>query len=94
MTALDSGSTSGDLWVRSYVQPERLNVVSRAGDADIRLPADSAFTLRFHTAGGKLRTDFFDGPTESREIILSNNGGAAPAYELNTTGGDVRIQKL
>jgi len=93
VTDLHSTSTSGDIWVRSSVQPQRLDVTSRSGDAVVYIPANSTFTVRFHTASGDFYSDFFGVPMSGREITLSNNGETDPVYELNTTSGDVRLKK-
>lgn len=80
---LQANSTSGELEITLNAQPEALSFKTTSGDIELHLPEDSVFTLAFDTGSGELKNDFAG----------RNPGQEAPAYTIQTSSGDCRIQR-
>jgi DUF4097 and DUF4098 domain-containing protein YvlB len=66
-----------------------MDIDSVSGDVELKLPEDSAFTLRYSSVSGKL-TSALDFTKEDKAYHI-NGGGRG--YKISTTSGDVSIAK-
>ena len=66
-----------------------MDIDAVSGSVELKLPEDSAFTLRYSSVSGKLTSalDF----TKEDKVYLVNGGGRG--YKISTTSGDVSISK-
>ena len=83
-------SMSGDIQLRSGMLPQGLDLSSKSGDIDVRLPADAGpFHARLDTVSGQARYEF-PGAWTSAEAPAPGT----PAYKLASISGDVSLKKL
>ena len=83
-------SLSGDVSVDSAVLPEAMDLSSKSGDCQARLPDAGPFTLRCTTVSGD--TDFaFPFRFEGDAAIYGD--GTGPAYSMATISGDVSVER-
>ncbi len=83
-------SMSGDIQLRSGMLPRELDLSSKSGDIDVRLPGDAGpFHARLDTVSGQARYDF---PGAWTSASAPEDG--VPAYKLASISGDVSLKKL
>ncbi|MBE6955779.1 MAG: DUF1700 domain-containing protein [Ruminococcaceae bacterium] len=80
---------SGDLTAELTRSPIHLNVETSSGDAELEIPAESDFTLTYHTSSGDLSSDF-DYRKEGR-TYHSYCGQGTNQWNVKTTSGDLTL---
>ncbi len=84
-----SGSTmSGDVRVESSELPEAMDMSSKSGDCEARLPDAGPFTLRYKTVSGEMDLAFPFQYSGGRAIY---GDGSGPAYSMNSISGDIGL---
>lgn len=85
------GSTmSGDVSVITSQLPQAMEISSKSGDCEARLPDAGPFLLRFKTVSGE--ADFaFPFQYDGRTAIYGD--GSGPAYSMTTVSGDVSVER-
>lgn len=93
-------SVSGDVELSSAQLPRDMELSTKSGDCQVRLPDDMPFALTFKTACGSFRSDFFSGEMGGRTSTFTYRGQdgqseteRAPHYQVNCVSGDLRLYK-
>ena len=84
-------SMSGDIRLESAVLPEALDVSSKSGDCQVRIPDGEGFTLRHKTTSGDLRSQFPLKHTDRGSVYLD---GGDRTFTMTTVSGDLRLRKF
>ena len=91
-------SISGDIGVESDVLPLSMELSSKSGDIEARIPDSGPFTVQCRTISGDIRSDFFDGVISTRRFSFSygqeDKLEGAPVYRLSTVSGDVSLERI
>jgi hypothetical protein len=73
---------------------DSLSVANKRGPIRIQLPGDAAFKLRAQASpGGKVISEFGDGQEEGLPVLDATVGSGGPEVRLQTSHGEIRIQK-
>lgn len=83
-------STSGEIDLTLRTCPEKANLVTVSGKADVELPRDAGFTLDYSTVSGDLECDF--AAKRSGEKLICGDGGCE--ISVSTTSGDLKIETI
>ena len=79
---------SGDVSVETSVLPEVMELSSKSGDCEARLPDTGSFSLRYSTVSGD--ADFrFPFRYEGGAAVCGS--GAGPVYSMTTVSGDLSV---
>lgn len=86
-------SMSGDVYVESDVLPAAMELTSKSGDCEARIPDGGSFTVNFKTTSGSFRSDFFQGVMGGKTSHFTYGEGG-PAYSISSISGDLRLMKF
>lgn len=81
-------SMSGDITVASMTLPMGLELSSKSGDVEARIPDTGPFAVRLNTFSGEARYDF-----PRRWAEAAGPDDPRPQYTLSSVSGDVMIRK-
>ena len=84
------GTMSGDVRVESARLPEVMELSSKSGDCEARLPLDGPFSVRMKTVSGELDCDF---PLNYVNGVYAYGDGSGPAYSMTTVSGDLSLER-
>ena len=89
-------SSSGGVRVESAQLPHRMELSSKSGDCEVRIPDQGPFTVRFKTTSGQFQSDFFSGTMGSRSNTFTYRqdeaaGRDIPAYRISSVSGDLYL---
>ena len=93
------GSTmSGDVRLETSRLPQVMEMSSKSGDLEARIPDSGPFSVQCRTVSGDISSDFFEGRvsnTRSFSFSYSPDGAAdgAPAYRMETVSGSVSLER-
>lgn len=85
-----ASTMSGTIRLESSQLPQSMEMTSKSGDCEARLPDAGPFTLHFKTTSGDVDLAFpfhYDG----RTAIYGD--GSGPAYSMTTVSGDVSVER-
>ena len=86
------GSTmSGDIRVETSQQPQVMELSSKSGDVEARIPDAGPFTLRYKTVSGDVNFDFPFQYLRGGSAVYGD--GSGPAYVMTTVSGDVALDR-
>ena len=93
------GSTmSGDVHLETSRLPQVMEMSSKSGDLEARIPDSGPFTVQCGTVSGDITSDFFEGRISTRHFSFSYGPDvvpeAAPVYRMETVSGDVSLRKF
>lgn len=92
---LRCSSASGDLEVRTDVVPQQMEVHSKSGDCQVRMPGGEGFSLQFSTVSGDLNTDFpLVGPIGARSGEAMYLDGGGRTFHVSSISGDISLHQL
>ena len=83
-------AVSGDVSVVADTLPAVLELSSKSGDCDARIPDAGPFTVRMKTISGELRCDF---PINYVDGVCVYGDGSGPLYSMSTVSGDVSLKR-
>ena len=83
-------SMSGDLHVESSKQPQVMELSTKSGDCQARIPDAGPFTLRYKTVSGE--TDFAF-PFRYQGGAAVYGDGSGPCYSMTTVSGDLSLER-
>lgn len=87
-------SASGDLDADLQQVPQRLEMSSKSGDCQIRMPGDQGFTLQFSTVSGELDSDFsLVGPIGKRSGEAMYLDGGNRMFQVSSVSGDITLRQ-
>lgn len=88
-------TANGDIEYEGSLAPGGANAVTTlAGDVRIRLPDDSGFSLNANTISGDLETSFdLQNRQEDGRNLRGTVGGGQATLEIETTNGDVHVER-
>ena len=96
-TAVRCSSSSGSIRVESAQLPQRMELSSKSGDCEVRIPDSGPFTLHFKTASGRFRTSFAPEPPAGRSGSFSYRLDGSPdspaSYHMSSVSGNVSLFK-
>ena len=84
------GTMSGDVRVESARLPEVMELSSKSGDCEARLPLDGPFSVRMKTVSGELGCSF---PVNYVNGVCVYGDGSGPAYSITSVSGDVSLER-
>jgi len=85
-----SGSAmSGDVRVDSSALPEAMDMSSKSGGCEARLPDAGPFTLRYKTVSGDINLAF---PFQYSGGRAVHGDGSGPAYSMTSVSGDIGLE--
>ena len=92
------GSTmSGDVRLETSRLPEVMELVSKSGDLEARIPDSGPFSVQCGTVSGDITSDFFEGRISTRHFSFSYGPDVvpdgAPVYRMETVSGDVSLER-
>ena len=94
--SVQAETTNGDVNVKlSHVPARGASYHSTNGDVTVTLPADASADIDASTTNGRITTDFSVAVrgSMSRRSLRGTIGHGGPKLSIETTNGDVRIQK-
>lgn len=91
-------SVSGSVRLESAQLPRRMELSSKSGDCEVRIPDTGPFNVHFKTTSGKVRSDFFSGVMGGRSGTFTYRkddaaGGTVPAYRISSVSGSLYLNK-
>ncbi len=87
-------SASGDVLLKTGVLPEFLELASKSGDCEARLPGDQGFTLQYSTVSGCLRSGFpLDIPAGAKSGSAAYREGGS-TVRLSSISGDITLRSI
>ena len=91
-------SVSGSVRLESAQLPRRMELSSKSGDCEVRIPDTGPFTVHFKTTSGKVRSDFFSGVMGGRSGTFTYRkddaaGGTVPVYRISSVSGSLYLNK-
>lgn len=92
------GSTmSGDVRLVTSRLPQVMEMSSKSGDLEARIPDSGPFSVQCKTTSGGITSDFFESRISTRSFSFSyGQDGAvdsAPVYRMDTVSGDVSLER-
>lgn len=91
LTAQFRGHTmSGDVSLETSVLPQVMELSSKSGDCEARLPDAGPFSLHMKTVSGDMRCDF---PVNYINGLAVYGDGSGPVYSMNSVSGDVSLER-
>lgn len=84
------GSMSGDVSVTTSVLPGTLELSSKSGDCEARIPDAGPFSVRMKTVSGELECSF---PVNYINGVCVYGDGSGPAYSITSVSGDVSLER-
>lgn len=95
VSAVKASTASGDVTVETETVPESLELNSKSGDCEARLPAGAGFTLHFETISGELNSDFpLVGPMGAKSGDAIYLDGGQRTYRMASVSGDISLRQL
>lgn len=92
--AVRCSSTSGNVRVESEILPQHMELSSKSGDCEARIPDTGPFTVNFKTTSGAFRSDFFAGTMGGRSNSFNYQGGEnGPSYRFSSISGNLYLYK-
>lgn len=88
-------SVSGDADLRLMTPPQILEISTKSGDCDIRVPDGQGFSVNYHTVSGDLETNFSlvdSGTTRSRQAVYLDGGEST--MSISSVSGDLSLRHL
>ena len=91
-------SVSGSVRLESAQLPRRMELSSKSGDCEVRIPDTGPFTVHFKTTSGRFQSDFFTGNMGGRHNTFTYRkddaaGGTVPAYRISSVSGSLYLNK-
>lgn len=87
-------SASGDVLLKTEVLPGIMELSSKSGDCEARLPDGGGFTLQYSTVSGDLHSDFpLDESTGGKSGSAVYLGGGESVFHLSSVSGDIALRK-
>ena len=83
-------SMSGDVSVSTSLLPGALELSSKSGDCEARIPDAGPFTVRMKTVSGELSCAF---PVNYVNGMAVYGDGSGPAYSITSISGDVSLER-
>lgn len=83
-------SMSGDVRLESALLPEAMELSSKSGDCEARIPDSESFTLRFKTTSGQFRSDF---PLQRTSQGVIYGSGGDRTYFMSSISGDLSLKR-
>ena len=88
-------SASGDVLLKTDILPQMLELGSKSGDCEVRLPDSLGFTLQFSTVTGTLRSDFeLVAPIGAKSGSAAYLDGGESNFRLSSVSGDITLRKI
>ncbi|MDE6590777.1 MAG: DUF4097 domain-containing protein, partial [Oscillospiraceae bacterium] len=85
-----ASSMSGDVCLETSQMPAVLEMSSKSGDCEARIPDAGPFTLRMKTVNGEMdcefRMNYING-------MLIYGDGSGPSYSITSVSGDVSLER-
>ncbi len=85
-----ASSMSGDLHVESAQQPQVMELSTKSGSCEARIPDAGPFTLRHKTVSGEVDFDF---PFRYQDSTAVYGDGSGPCYSMTTVSGDLSLER-
>lgn len=85
-----ASSMSGDLHVESAQQPQVMELSTKSGSCEARIPDAGPFTLRHKTVSGEVDFDF---PFRYQGSTAVYGDGSGPCYSMTTVSGDLSLER-
>ncbi len=83
-------SMSGDVRLESALPPEAMELSSKSGDCEARIPDSESFTLRFKTTSGQFRSDF---PLQRTSQGVIYGSGGSRTYSMSSISGNLSLKR-
>lgn len=83
-------SMSGDVRLESALPPEAMELSSKSGDCEARIPDSESFTLRFKTTSGQFHSDF---PLQRTSQGVIYGSGGSRTYSMSSISGDLELKR-
>lgn len=83
-------SMSGDVSVSTSLLPGALELSSKSGDVEARIPDAGPFAVRMKTVSGELHCSF---PVNYVNGMAVYGDGSGPAYAITSVSGDVSLER-
>ena len=92
------GSTmSGDVRLETSQLPQEMEMFSKSGDLEARIPDSGPFSIQCKSSSGDITSDFFDGRVTTRsfsfDYTLDSTDDKGPVYRMETISGDVSLER-
>ena len=88
-------SASGDVLLKTGILPEFLELSSKSGDCEARLPDQGGFALQYSTVSGDLYSDFpLDEDTSGKSGSVTYLDGGESSFRLSSVSGDITLRKI
>lgn len=88
-------SMSGDVRLEASILPQAMELSSKSGNCQARIPDTGPFTVRCKTTSGEIRSDFYSGVLRRNGAITRRGpeGQTGPTFTMSTISGDVELWK-
>lgn len=85
-----ASSVSGDVRVEVSQMPRLMDLSSKSGDCEARIPDAGPFSLHMKTVSGELSCEF---PVDYVDGLHVYGDGSGPRYSMTTVSGDVSLER-
>ena len=85
-----ASSMSGDVEVETSILPQTMDLSSKSGDCQARIPDAGPFSIRMKTVSGEMDCEF---PVNYVNGTFIYGDGSGPAYSITSISGDVWLAR-
>ncbi len=85
-----ASSMSGDVEVETSILPQTMDLSSKSGDCQARIPDAGPFSIRMKTVSGEMDCEF---PVNYVNGTFIYGDGSGPAYSMTSISGDVWLAR-
>lgn len=91
--ALTMNTTEGKIEMHSQIVPQTVTINATGADVDLKVPeTKEGFVVTYDIIDGKLTTDFSEQVVEEKGTVSFGDGAAT--FDIQMTGGGLRVHKL
>jgi DUF4097 and DUF4098 domain-containing protein YvlB len=91
---IDAQSSSGDVTIGVVDRFANTKVTTSSGDANLMLPASSAFELNFNTSSGNAKVQFpITYTAQNKHSMHGTVGTGGPLLDVHTSSGSLSVAK-
>ncbi len=83
-----AAAVSGDVEIATSAFPEAMDLSSKSGDVEARIPDAGPFSVRMKTVSGEMECSF---PVNYANGVCVYGDGSGPAYSLSSVSGSVEL---
>ena len=90
VSSFHAKTMSGDVEVEISALPQAMELSSKSGECEARIPDAGPFSVRLKTISGELECEF---PVNYNNGLCVYGDGSGPMYTMSSISGDVSLKR-